>query len=219
MDPQLFFTAQGMIRERNRRFSDDEMLDRLKRLLKDKGYLSGFIINETENMPSSGAYAARFGSLVRAYSLVGFTPERDYRYIEINRTLRRKHATVVAETIEEIERMGRAVSRDPATDLLTVNDEFTASIVLSRCQQTQAGSKRWKIRLDTGLAPDLTVALRMDGTNEAVLDYYLLPLPLLRTNRIRLAEENELMLDAFRFETLEYFFAMAERALISEIVS
>ena len=137
-------------------------------------------------MPSSGTYAARFGSLIRAYSLVGFTPERDYEYIEINRALRRKHATVVAETIEEIERIGGAVSRDPATDLLTVNDEFTASIVLSRCQQTQAGSKRWKIRLDTGLAPDLTVALRMDGKNEAVLDYYLLPLPMLDTNRIRL---------------------------------
>ena len=219
VDQSLFFTAQGMIRERNRRFSDDEMLDRLKRLLKKKGFLSGFVIDEADNMPSSGTYAARFGSLIRAYSLVGFTPERDYEYIEINRALRRKHATVVAETIEEIERIGGAVSRDPDTDLLTVNDEFTASIVLSRCQQTQAGSKRWKIRLDTGLAPDLTVALRMDGTNEAVLDYYLLPLPMLDTNRIRLAEKNGLMLDGFRFETLECFFAMAERALISELVS
>ena len=215
----LFFTAQGMIRERNRRFSDDEMLDRLKRLLKNKGFLSGFVIDEADNMPSSGTYAARFGSLVRAYSLVGFTPERDYQYIEINRALRQKHATVVAETIAEIERIGGAVSRDPITDLLTVNDEFTASIVLSRCKPTQAGSKRWKIRLDTGLAPDLTVALRMDGKNEAVLDYYLLPLPMLDTSRIRLAEENGLMLDGFRFETLEYFFAMAERALISELVS
>ena len=40
VDQSLFFTAQGMIRERNRRFSDDEMLDRLKRLLKKKGFLS-----------------------------------------------------------------------------------------------------------------------------------------------------------------------------------
>ena len=219
VDQGLFFTAQGMIRERNRRFSDDEMLDRLKRLLKNKGFLSGFVIDEADNMPSSGTYAARFGSLIRAYSLVGFTPERDYQYIEINRALRDQHATVVAETIAEIERIGGAVSRDPVTDLLTVNDEFTASIVLSRCKQTEAGSKRWKIRLDTGLAPDLTVALRMDSKNEAVLDYYLLPLPMLDTSRIRLAEENGLMLDGFRFETLEYFFAMAERALISELVS
>ena len=219
VDQQLFFSAQGMIWERNRRFSDEEMLDRLKRLLERQGYLSGVVIDETENMPSRGAYSSRFGSLVRAYSLVGFTPDRDYRYIEINRALRRMHAEVVAEAIAAIEDIGGAVSRDPATDLLTVNDEFTASIAIARCQHTRAGSRRWKIRLDIGLAPDLTVALRMDDANDQVLDYYLLPLTALCTNRIRLAYENDLMLDAFRFETLEFFFAMAERARISELAA
>ncbi len=217
VDPQLFFTAQGMIRERNRRFSDEEMLDRLRGLLKEEGRLSGFKIDEAANMPSSGTYCARFGSLVRAYRLVGYTPERDYRYIEINRALRRMHAGIVADAIAEIESIGGTISKDPATDLLTVNREFTASIVVSRCRQTKAGSRRWKIRLDTGLAPDLTVALRMDGANEAVLDYYLLPLAVLDTNRIRLAEDNGLMLDAFRFETLDCFFGMAERARIAEL--
>ena len=219
VDAPLFFTARGMIRERNRRFSDDDMIDCLRELLKKEGFLSGIVIDEADNMPSSGAYASRFGSLVRAYSLVGFTPERDYDYIEINRALRRIHADAVTGAIAEIQKIGGAVSRDPATDLLTVNGEFTASIVVARCRHTKAGSRRWNIRLDTGLAPDLTVALRMDGVNEAVLDYYLLPLPILDTNRIRLAEANGLMLDAFRFETLEHFFAMAERALISEIAA
>ena len=219
VDAPLFFTAQGMIRERNRRFSDGDMIDCLRELLKKEGFLSGIVIDEADNMPSSGAYASRFGSLVRAYSLVGFTPERDYSYIEINRALRRIHADAVTDAIAEIEKIGAAVSRDPATDLLTVNGEFTASIVVARCRHTKAGARRWNIRLDTGLAPDLTVALRMDGANEAVLDYYLLPLPILDTNRIRLAEANGLMLDAFRFETLNYFFAMAERTPISEIAA
>ncbi|MDE2808459.1 MAG: recombinase family protein [Gemmatimonadota bacterium] len=217
VDPRLFFTAEGMIRERNRRFSDDEMIDRLERLLKKRGFLSGFIIDEADDMPSSGCYASRFGSLTRAYSLVGFTPDRDCRYIEINRTLRQIHAREVARAIAEIERLGGSVSQDAATDLLTVNDEFTTSIVVARCRHTKTGSRRWKVRLDTGLGPDLTVALRMDDVNEAILDYYLLPLSILDTNRLGLAEENGLMLDAFRFDTLDRFFAMAERAPISEI--
>ena len=219
VEPQLFFTAQGMIRERNRRFSDEEMLERLKRLYERQGYLSGLIIDEADDMPSSTAYQGRFGGLIRAYELVGFTPDRDYHYIEINCALRRLHATVVAEAIASIEALGGTVSRDPATDLLTVNGEFTASIVIARCQHTGAGARRWKIRLDTGLAPDLTVALRMDGTNEAPLDYYLLPHLNMTTNRIRLAEENGLMLDAFRFDSLEFFFGMAERARISELAA
>ena len=217
VDQSLYFTAQGMIRERNRRFSDDEMIDRLEQLLRKKGFLSGIVIDEAENMPSSGCYASRFGSLARAYSLVGFTPDRDYHYIEINRTLRRLHADAVADAIAEIEKIGGAVEQDPVTELLTVNGEFTASIVVARCRHTKAGARRWKIRLDSGLAPDLTVALRMDGANEAVLDHYLLPFPILDTNRIGLAEENGLMLDAFRFQTLDPFFAMARRALISEL--
>ena len=216
--PQIFFTAQGMIRERNRRFSDEEMLERLRHLFDHHGYLSGLTIDESENMPSSGSYQRRFGSLIRAYELVGFTPDRDYRYIEINRALRRLHGEVLTDTIASIEELGGAIFRNPDTDLLTVNGEFTASIVIARCQQTPAGSLRWKIRLDTSLAPDITVALRMDKANEAPLDHYLLPLFEMTTDRIRLAEENGLMLDAFRFDSLEFFFAMAERVRITEIV-
>ena len=219
VEPALFFTAQGMIRERNRRFSDDEMLDRLEYLLKKEGFLSGFVIDEADNMPSSACYASRFGSLVRAYSLVGFTPRRDYSYIEINRALRRMHAEAVASAIAGMEELGGRISRDEATDLLTVNGEFTVSVVVARCRHTTAGSRRWKIRLDTGLAPDLTVALRMNDTNQSVLDYYLLPLPVLNADRIRLADENGPMLDVFRFKTLEFLFAMAERALITEIAA
>ena len=57
----------------------------------------------------------------------------------------------------------------------------------------------------------------MDEENETPLDYYLLPRFEMTTGRIRLAEENGLMLDAFRFDSLEFFFAMAERVKITEI--
>ena len=70
VDEKLFYTAQGMIRERNRQFSDDDMIDRLKELFEKKGFLSGFVIDEADNMPSSGTYTSRFGSLAHAYSLV-----------------------------------------------------------------------------------------------------------------------------------------------------
>jgi hypothetical protein len=217
VDPQIFFTAQGIIRERNRRYSDEEMIERLRRLFDKHGYLSGVIIDESENMPSSGSYHHRFGSLIRAYELVGFSPDRDYRYIEINRRLRGLHADVVAAAVEKIVDLGGQVARNPLTDLLTINDEFTTSIVIARCQQTPAGSLRWKIRLDMGLAPDITVAIRMDEANQTPLDYYLLPLFEMATGRIRLAEENGLVLDSFRFESLDFFFAMAERVRITDI--
>lgn len=217
VDQQVFFTTQGKIRERNRRFLDEEMLKRLKHLFDRHGYLSGIIINESENMPTADSYCRRFGSLSRAYELVGFSPDRDYRYVEINRALRRLHGEVVADAIASIETLGGRIHRSPVTDLLTVNGEFTASIVIARCQQTRAGSLRWKVRFDTGLAPDITVALRMDEVNETPLDYYFFPQFEMTTDCILLAEDNGLILDAFRFDSLEYFFAMAEPVRITEI--
>jgi hypothetical protein len=59
----------------------------------------------------------------------------------------------------------------------------------------------------------------MDGENTSALDYYLLPRYDMTTDRIRLAESNGLILDAYRFDTLEFFYAMAERAKISEIAA
>jgi DNA invertase Pin-like site-specific DNA recombinase len=217
VDPALFARARAIIDERSRRLSNEEMLNGLRRLFEQHGYLSGLIIDEQEDLPSSGAYQSRFGSLLRAYALVGFTPDRDYRYVEINRTLRQMHPVVVADAVAEIERLGGEVKRDPLTDLLTINREFTASLVIARCLETQAGSLRWHIRFDTGLRPDLTVAVRMDRPNRAPLDYYLLPRIEMAVPRLRLAEDNGISLDAYRFETLEQFFGMAMRTKLLEV--
>jgi len=217
VERSLFEAAQAIIRERSHKLSDEEMLEALQRLLQDRGYLSGLIIDETECLPSSSAYQNRFGSLLRAYELVGFTPDRDYRYIEINRALRRTHPQIVTETIAGIQKVGGSVVQDPATDLLTINGEFTASIVVVRCRMTVAASLRWQIRFDVGLWPDITVAVRMDQPNREPLDYYLLPRIDMTAPHLRLAQDNGASLDAYRFDTLEAFFSLTARTELLEV--
>ncbi|MCL4069367.1 recombinase family protein [Pseudomonas sp. GX19020] len=217
VEPKQFRQVQAIIAARNRRISDEEMLERLTRLLRRHGYISGLVIDEADGMPTSGAYAHRFGSLLRAYSLIGFTPDRDYRYIEANRLLRQFHGDVVERVIREITRPGGVVIRNPATDLLTINNEFTASVVVARCRETTSGGLRWKIRFDVGLAPDITIAIRMNRTNTDALDYYLLPQFRMRRKHLGLAEQNGLMLDAFRFETLDFFFDVVRRVSVAEV--
>jgi DNA invertase Pin-like site-specific DNA recombinase len=214
VDSELFLAAQRRIDERSRRLSDDEMLEMLRGLLAERGYLSGLIIDERETMPSSSAYRSRFGSLLAAYHLIGYSRGRDYRYIEINRMLRDMYPHVISEVIAAIQRLGGAVHSDPASDLLTINNEFTASIVIVRCLTTATGLLRWKIRLDTGLCPDITVALRMDPANAQVRDYYLLPRIGMSMTNLRLSEENGTFLDAYRFESLDFFFHLTTRSNI-----
>jgi hypothetical protein len=212
IDVPMFEKAQAIIAARSERMSSDQMLDLLGKILAGHGTLSGLIIDEAEDAPSTSAYRSRFGSLLRAYALVGFAPSHDYRYLEINRKLRQLHPTLVAETMQGLEAAGAIVAQDPTTDLLTINDEFTASVVVVRCLHTAAGSLRWKVRLDSALNPDVTIAIRMDASNIGCHDYYVLPRLDMRDAVLRLAEYNGLSLDAYRFETLETFYRMGARS-------
>ena len=210
VQPELFYTAQGIIRARSYRYTNEELIDRLRNLYQNRGFLSGLIINEAENMPSTSIYTHRFGSLVRAYQMVGFTPDRDYRYLETNKFLRRFHPEIVNQTESQIASLGGVVRRDPATDLLRINNEFSISLVLARCQTPESGRHHWKVRFDTSLAPDITVAVRLDQTNQAALDYYLLPRLDFSQHRISLAERNAVEFESYRFDSLDYLYGMAE---------
>ncbi len=216
IEPDIFQRARKLILARNQKFTDEEMIEKLRGLLIQHGRISGILIDEAENLPSSAAFRHRFGSLVSAYRLIGYDPEIDYKFIEINRRLRNEHSAIVAAVIGRIEKLGAVVRWDDETQLLHLNDELRISIVLCRHTTTNTGVSRWVIRLDAGLKPDITIAVRMDAANEGVRDYYLLPALDMTWENLRVAEENSIYLDTYRFETLDRFFDMAERINLQE---
>ncbi len=216
IDRSLFEAARTVINARSFRLSDEEMLQCLRNLYRRMGSLSGIVIDECDGMPSSSAYSSRFGSLLRAYSLVGFNPDRDYRYLEINRELRKLHPEVLEEVMVALKSSGSGVWQDSKTDRVTVNEEFTLSIVIARCFQTPTGLLRWNLRFDTSLAPDITIVVRMDSTNQKPVDYYLFPRLDLLAERLRMAEDNALQLDAYRFDDLDILYQIAAPVNLSE---
>ena len=86
------------------------------------------------------------------------------------------------------------------------------SVVLSRCQDHGNGRRRWKVRFDTSLAPDITVAVRLGSDNQVIQDYFLLPRLDFGLPRISLADHNGFEFESYRFDTLDYLHGMAERA-------
>ncbi|HEU5079491.1 MAG TPA: recombinase family protein [Opitutaceae bacterium] len=117
IEPTVFARVQEAILARSKRFTDEEMLGALKALWSRHGRISGILIDEQENLPSSAAFRHRFGSLIRAYQLIGYTPRADYSFLEINRYLRGRHPEIVQEVIMRLAAMGISVERDPATEL------------------------------------------------------------------------------------------------------
>lgn len=217
VEKALFERARNLFDERSQGLSDEQLLALLRGALESQGYLSGFVIDDMDAMPSTRVYRKRFGSLPRAYRMIGYDPGRDYRYIEINRELRRRHHDVVELLVEDIARTGAGVLRDPVSELLQINGEFTVSIILSRAIRKKSGALQWKIRLDTGLLPDITIVIRMDETNESVLDYFLLPSIDLTPSKLSLAEQNAFSLEAYRFDTLDFFFDLTRRLPFKDV--
>ncbi len=209
---EFFMTAQEIITSRSAKLSDEELLDHLKRLYAEAGQLSGFLIDQADDMPSSSTYRTRFGTLGRAYALIGCRTERDLERITLNKRLRDLHPEIIARTQAAIAAVGGSVTRDPKTDLLRLNDELAISLVLARCQTLNDGRHRWRIRFDPDrYEADVTLAVRLDHANQAELDYFLLPRLDLPRQEIRMCNRNCVEFEAFRFDDLRFFYGMAER--------
>jgi len=210
--PEVFFTAQQIMVARATKYTDEDLLDKLRNLFRDKGRLSGFIINEAPDLPNATIFGYRFGSLTKAYELVGFRPERDLEFLELNRQLRRLHPAIIERTQVTIAELGGEVWRDPKTDLLHLNEELVICLVLARCQILPSGQQRWRIRFDpANLGPDLTLAVRLAAGNQAELDYYLLPQVDMPNRELQVTYRNYSELECFRFDNLNFFYGMSQR--------
>ncbi|MNY56558.1 hypothetical protein D3C86_1926510 [compost metagenome] len=106
--------------------------------------------------------------------------------------------------------------RNGVTDLITINGEFTMTLVIARCKPTAAGTYRWRIRFDASLHPDVTVVARMDPSNRSAHDYYVFPAIDFSTDTLPVLEDNGFTLDAYRTDSLEIIYQMAGRVPLPE---
>jgi hypothetical protein len=92
-------------------------------------------------LPGASACQSRFGGLLRAYQLIGYTPDIDYSFLEVNRRLRERHPAIVAEVVGQLHAQGGSVEQDSDHGLLLVNYKVLVSLVLSRCTMRRRGMK------------------------------------------------------------------------------
>jgi DNA invertase Pin-like site-specific DNA recombinase len=208
----VFIKAQEIIQERHNRFSDEELLNKLKEFYEHQGDVSTQLINQSKSLPSASTYRYRFGSMAKVYELLGLQHRADAEALAFNRRLRQLHPEIIQRTLQRIQHLGGRVERDPSTDLLYVNDELVICLVVARCRTALNGEHRWRICFDpTRYNPDITVAIRLDPTNACELDYYLLPQLDLPKQEIRMGQRNREQFECFRFEDLDFFYGMAQR--------
>lgn len=206
-----FLLAQSIIQLRSAHLTDNELLEHLKNKLKEKGKLSGFIIDEDDFGPSSSVYRARFGGLLRAYTLINYKPKQDYNYIQQNEFIRNLYPHLINDFIELIKAKNCIVDKEIRAPLLYINNEILISLLLCKCEKRQSGKLRWKVKFEKVSNADITIVMRLDSTNTIPLDYYILPkLDILFTNLV-LSEKNSIALELYRYDNLYTFLTIIER--------
>jgi DNA invertase Pin-like site-specific DNA recombinase len=212
VDEHTFYVARGIFLERARRFSDEELLEKLRGLYAKHGTLSAALIDGADDVPSSSVYQCRFGNLLAAYERVGFRPDRDFQYVEINRNLRQLRVPLLRDVLVKLGEIGASISQDDDSGVLLINGQYTVGFVMTRCRQTPSGTLRWLIDFSHRPISDVTVVVRMDAANQQAVDFFLLPKIGMLGKKLRLGEANAADVETYRFDTLGYLVGMAARA-------
>lgn len=213
---ELFQQAQKIIINRSCKVTDQQMLQQLEKLWQTKGTLSGLLIDEHDNMPSSAVYRSRFGGLLKAYTLIGYKSDRDYAYIEVNKKLRMTHQFVLDQVTENLRQRGTIVEQ-AENGLISINNELSLSLIISRCMVKSPTNRQWLLRLDKGLNPDITVAIRMCPDNINILDYYIFPHIAVREATLHLKSQSHLGIDVYRFDSLEFLYQLTSHVPLSKV--
>jgi hypothetical protein len=176
VDQGLFARAQLIMEDHYLSLSDDEMLLRLRLLLKRKGMLNTKIINNAAGVPSVGSYVKHFGSLRKVFTRIGYTSPRDCDWIDT----RQHWSEVIVEHAKQI-----AVVLNASKYASAKFDETNSRITVKGmriCLQVARHLKRktsnhaaaWRVYRRNGRS-GLLVVLRLNETNKAVVDYLVLP--------------------------------------------
>lgn len=192
IEPKLFAKVQSIIaaRKKSRERSNEELLKQLRIALHKHGRLSRAIIETTPGMSRPSVYQLRFGTLRNAYSLIGYTSERDCEYIntrEDRRALLQESALRLATALAEF---GEDVRFDQFTPKIEVGG---SSISFRTARTSHDGNERhsciWTVKSERQVASGMVVIIRLDASNLSARDFFLVPVSKL-AERLRFSERS-----------------------------
>jgi DNA invertase Pin-like site-specific DNA recombinase len=157
-------------------WSDDEMLKRVRRLLKTKGRLSETLLMKARGMPSVNTLHRHFGSYRQLYEKVGYHLDAEDiskgEQCERSITLRRQLVSAIQDLFPETVTVTHLTGR--TRSLLLIDHSFMVSILLCR-SKLKRGTPYWVLEPNPAERSYITLVCTMNDSHDRVLDYFLVP--------------------------------------------
>ena len=212
---ELFVCAQQKSANYTCRLSDEQVLERLKQVLKAHGRLTTKLIGQSRLCPSATTFHHRFGGILNAYARLEYnSPEQPNiasrtRTAMIRRELIKNLLAQFPDRLEEIRLSGRFRSR--------LRDIQTGSVIctiVARFYPTAKGEARWLLdRGDiNGQESDrVTIIALLDVRNAVIQELRVFPRVNLPSRRVYVRQGNEWLQSGAPLERVSDFFEILRR--------
>ena len=190
---ELYDGAQRAFANLTCRLTDEQMLDRLRQVLKIHGRLNTDIIEKAQLCPRSGSYHNRFGGLLNVYALLGYrAPDvlctqisTRQKVLLVRSSLIQRFLKAFPDQIQEVRvnRHFRSLLRYRKTGQLI-------SVVLARCCPTKSGSS-WLVEAPMRERKRLIVLALLDEANTSVKTLMAFPRVAVKELHFRVRADSE----------------------------
>jgi len=176
VDHATFLEAQQTLSERTTNKSDEELLDSLRNLLSREGRLSLNLIRTAGDVPSPSTYRKRFGSLRRAYELIGYGRPQQFGAVDLRRRTQALREELMERLVANFPQDLSIICRGGRwRRRLRLRGGLNISVLVARSVRPWTNAMRWQIDPVSHEHRYVTLLARLDEENLAFFDFHLIP--------------------------------------------
>lgn len=215
IDPGTFAKAQRRIEQmesllpRNR--SDQDLLEELRSIRSAHGRISVDLINRTPTAPSPLTYRKRFGTLSRAYELVGYRRIWDAGWLEVRQRIQRLRNDLMRSIADMDPRISIEKPSGRCHSLFRTQGGRLISVMVSRPRHDfPERGPRWLIDPVQGEHKMVTLVARLNLKCDAFKDMFVIP-PLGKKRNCYLKDDDPRLQKGIRLTELKTFYESIEK--------
>jgi DNA invertase Pin-like site-specific DNA recombinase len=213
VDSAIFRTAQQVLLRRTINKSDEELLESLRSLLVQKGRLSLTLIKDSD-LPSPSTYAHRFGSMSRAYELIGYRSPRNSSMLDMRRRTQALREELIEQLVKLFPKELLIVQRATRwRRRLRLRTGRHISVLVARATRPWKDEIRWQVDPVSHEGRLVTLLVRLDIHNKTIQDFYVIP-NVDRSNRFTVKLEDAWLDRGERLAGLEDFCDVVKRVCV-----
>jgi DNA invertase Pin-like site-specific DNA recombinase len=154
--------------------TNETLLGQLRRLLTLKHRLSQSIINHSRSVAAASTYRRRFGSLRKAYELIGYGQPEDFRHpLDLRRRTQALRQRLISQIQAHFPDEVSIIRRGGRWRNLIQIDGFTVSVRTARALRTKTGIIKWLVDAAPREHDCVTLLARLAPANDDIQDLHM----------------------------------------------